>query len=59
MMKYEYENDDRTVTMEQIEIILTEAYGNSEYDRQAGCRGGNGNWLSIDNVLAEISDSIW
>ena len=53
----EYIGDDRTVTMERIEEILTDYYGDSDYDREAGCYA-NGRWLSIDNVLAEISANI-
>ncbi|MBO6270305.1 MAG: hypothetical protein J6N19_14340 [Clostridium sp.] len=54
-MGMKYEDDERTLTMAEIEEILVEAYGDSEYDRQAGCYGGNGAWLSIDNILGELS----
>ena len=57
MMKYE--GDKRMVTMEEIEEILIYCYGDSEYDRVSGCRGGNGSWLSIENVLEEISANIY
>lgn len=49
-----YEDDNRTVTMADIEEILLANYGDSDYDREAGCRV-NGGWLSIDNVLACIA----
>ena len=55
MAGMKYEGDERTLTMSEIEEILVEAYGDSEYDRQAGCYGGNGTWLSIDNILRELS----
>ena len=54
-----YEGDRRTVTMEEIEEILVNCYGDSEYDRVSGCRGGNGSWLSVENVLEEISANIY
>lgn len=52
-----YGNDDRTVTMAEIEEILTSAYGDSEYAREAGCYS-NHRWFSIEAVLSEISDNI-
>lgn len=50
-----YEDDERTLTMAEIEEILVEVYGDSEYDRQAGCYGGNRAWLSVDNILRALS----
>ena len=52
-----YEDDERTLTMAEIEDILVSVYGESEYDRESGCYGGNRTWLSIENVLSELSDN--
>ena len=49
-----YENDKRMVSMADIEEILVANYGEGDYDRKAGC-SINGNWLSVDNVLACIA----
>ena len=53
MMKYQGNED--VITLEAAERALTEAYGDSDYDREAGCYS-NGNWFSVDavlNILAE------
>lgn len=50
-----YEGNEDVITLEQAERALTEVYGNSAYDREAGCYS-NGNWFSVDavlNILAE------
>lgn len=52
-----YDGDKRTITMEQIESALTDAYGDSESSYECGCYVGN-EWLSIRNVLATISEYI-
>lgn len=56
--KWDYSGDTRTVTMEQLEEILCDCFGGSEYDRSSGCNH-NGKWFSIDKILAEVSESIW
>lgn len=53
----EYEGDERSLTIEELEEILIEVYGESEYDRTSGCYI-NRTWLSIDNVLGEVSARI-
>ena len=52
-----YEDDERTLTMAEIEDILVSCYGESEYDREAGCYAGGRNWLSIENILSELSNN--
>ena len=53
----QFEGDERTLTMEQLEEILCENFGNSEYDRTSGCRTPYG-WLSIDNILWCVSEGV-
>ena len=53
----DYEGDKRSVTMEELEQILTDIFGDSAYDRQSGC-SHNGSWFSIDSVLSTISACI-
>ena len=52
-----YKDDERMVTMEEIEEILTNAFGDSEYDRESGCYH-DGKWFSVESVLEEISRNI-
>ena len=53
-METMYAGDERVLSMAEIEQILTEMYGDSEYDREAGCYA-NGNWFSVNNILRELS----
>lgn len=50
----QYAGDDRTLTMERLEEILCEVYGDSEYDRTSGCYHGR-KWLSVDSILEAVS----
>ena len=55
----QYESDERTLTMEDLEKILCKEYGASEYDRTAGCGCYGGKWFSIDNILNVVSDYVF
>lgn len=55
MAGMKYEGDERTLTMSEIEEILVGLYGDSEYDREAGCYAGNREFMSINNILRELS----
>lgn len=56
-MGMRYENDERMISMAEIERILTNLYGTSEHSRECGCYV-NGNWLSVEDVLTEIASNI-
>lgn len=49
-----YEDDERTLTMAEIEEILADNFGDSNYNREAGCYI-DGNWLSINSILDALS----
>ncbi len=54
-MKYQ-ENDD-LITVAQIERALTEKYGDSDYEREAGAYSKEtGEWLSVEEVLSCIAE---
>lgn len=53
-MEMIYAGDERVLSMAEIEQILTYLYGESDYDREAGCYS-NGNWFSVNNILRELS----
>jgi hypothetical protein len=48
-----YQDNNNLITVAQIERALTEKYGDSDYDREAGC-SCDGEWLSIEEVLSCI-----
>lgn len=50
----QYADDGRTLTMAQLEEILCEVYGDSEYDRTSGCYHGH-KWFSVDSILEAVS----
>lgn len=56
-LNLQYADDDRTLTMAQLEEIMISEYGSSEYDRTSGCYH-DGKWFSIDNILKSVSGSI-
>lgn len=49
-----YADDDTTFTLAQIEEILLEKFGDSQYERESGCYKSNGEFFSIDSVLEAI-----
>ena len=53
-IKYEYEGDNRILTMEDIEKILIRVLGGN---RDSGCYH-NGRWMSINTILEAISKEI-
>lgn len=54
----EYESDERTLTMADLEKILCKEYGANEYDRESGCYHDH-KWFSIDNILSTVSDYVF
>lgn len=54
-MKYEYENDNRVLTMKEIEKIIVKKFGG---DRDSGCYH-NGQWMSINSILKAIAENLW
>lgn len=53
-----YKNDERTLTMKDLERILCKEYGTSEYDRESGCYH-DGKWFSIDEILNTVADYLF
>lgn len=49
-----YEGDRRELAMEDIERALVEHFGESDYDREAGCYS-NGEWMSVNSILSIIA----
>ena len=57
MSRNKYEGNRETLTMEEIEEILTNRYGNSEYARECGCNT-DGGWLSINEILETLAEHV-
>lgn len=57
MSDMKYEGNKGTLTMEEIEEILTDRYGDSEYARESGCNT-DGGWLSINEILETLADQV-
>ena len=51
-----YEGDKRTISMEDLEKVLCNRYGWSDYAKQAGCHCWQGGWINIDNILETASE---
>lgn len=54
-----YEGDKRTISMEDLEKVLCNRYGWSDYDKEAGCNTWKGGWFSIDRVLELVSEKAY
>ena len=50
-----YENDDRTISIEELEILLVKKYGT---DIECGCNTWEGGWFSIERILNLVSENI-
>lgn len=57
-LNLQYADDDRTLTMAQLEKILISEYGSGKYDRTSGCYHYGGKWFSVDNILESVSGCI-
>ena len=56
-MKADYADDERVISLADLEKALCERYGWSEYDKEAGCHTHEGGWFSIDDVLKTVAES--
>lgn len=56
--KVDYQDDDRTISMEDIEQALCDRYGWSEYDKETGCYSREGGWFSVKEILKTIERCI-
>ena len=55
--RVDYKGDNRTITLENLEKVLCNKYGWSDYDKESGCNSQQGGWFSIDRILEAVADS--
>lgn len=55
--RVDYKGDERYISLEDLEKVLCDKYGWTEYDKECGCYCSQGGWFSIDKVLKAVANS--
>lgn len=50
-----YRNDDRSITIAELEKLLVNKYGT---DIECGCNSWEGGWFSVERILTLVSNNI-